>query len=76
MCDMVDTYTLRSARVSCVAAIKAKNYREKCKRGYEGQIEGPYLGGKQQRKRGHSQINDQPHSQVGVEKAPNSTKEE
>ena len=41
MCEMVDTSTSRSARVSYAAAIKKKNDREKRKIGYEVQIEGP-----------------------------------
>ena len=41
MCEMVDPYTSRSARVACVVAIKKKNDKENHRRGYEGQIEGP-----------------------------------
>ena len=41
MCEMVDPSTSRYARVARVADI-IKNYREKRKRGYEVQIEGPY----------------------------------
>ena len=50
--------------------------RKNRKKGYEDQIEGPYPSEKVQRKIGHIQGNDQPHSQVGVTEAPNNTKEE
>ena len=43
-----------------------KNDRENRKRGYEGQIEEPYLVENLQRTGGHIQRNEQIHSQVGV----------
>ena len=45
ICEMDNPYNSRSARVAYAAAIKAKIDRENRKRGYEGQIEEPYLGG-------------------------------
>ena len=42
ICEMADPYTSKSAQVAFEAAIKTKIDREECKRGYEGQIEGPY----------------------------------
>ena len=44
--EMADPSTSRSTRVACVSAIKTKIDRENRKRGYEGQIEGPYLSEK------------------------------
>ena len=41
--EMVDTSISRSARVAYESVIKTKNDRENRKRGYEGQIEEPYL---------------------------------
>ena len=70
MCEMVDPYTSRSAKMACAATMQTKNYREIHKRGYEGQIEDPYPGEKMQRTRGPVQINEQIHIQVGVEEAP------
>ena len=67
---MIDPSTSRSARVACAAAIKTKNYREKRRRGYEGQIEDPYLVENFQRKRGPIKMNDQINIKVGVEEAP------
>ena len=55
---------------------KNKNDMENRQRGYEGQIEGSHVGEKIERTRGHTQSNDQPHSQVGVAEATNNTKEE
>ena len=54
---------------------KNKNVWENRKRGYEGQIEDPYLVEKLQRKRGPIQSNDQIHSQVVVAEAPNKMQE-
>ena len=42
MFEIVDSSTSRSSQVACAAAIK-KNYRENRNRGYEFQIEEPYL---------------------------------
>ena len=58
------------------SSYKTKNDRENRRRGYEVQIEDPYLGVNMQRTRGNIQSNDQTHSQVGVEEAPNNTKQE
>ena len=69
MCEMVDPYTPRSAKMACAAAMKTKNEREIHKRGYEFQIEDPYPGKKLQRTIGPVQINEQIHIQVGVEDA-------
>ena len=73
MCEIVDPSTSRSAQVACVTAIK--NERGNRKKGYEGQIEGPYPVGKLQRIVGYIQINDQIHSQVIMEEAPNKKQE-
>ena len=66
MCEMVDPSTSTPAQVACAAAIKTEKGRENCKKGYEGQIEGSYLGDKMKSTIGRIQSNDQPHSQVGV----------
>ena len=73
MYEMVDTYKSRSSRVACASAKGIKNDREKYKRGYEGQIKGPYPVEKMQMTRGHIQINDQLPSQVSEEEAPKKT---
>ena len=57
MCEMVDTSTSRSARVAYAAAIKTKNDTENRKRGYEVQIEGPYMVEKLQKTRGNIKNN-------------------
>ena len=75
MCEMVDPSTPRSVLVACTAAIKTKNNKENRKRGYEGQIEEPYLVEKFQKKIGPIKRNEQINSQVGVEEAPNKTHE-
>ena len=74
MCEMVDTYTSRSTRVACAEPIKAKNDRENLNRGYEVQIEGPYLVEKLQSTRGHIQISGQPRTQAIVAEASNKNK--
>ena len=74
MSTMVDPYTLRSAWVACVAAIK-KNDRENRKRGYEVQIEEP-IQLKFQRTRGTIKRNDQISIKLGVLEAPNKMQEE
>ena len=76
ICELADPSTSRSAHLSCAAAIKTNIDRENRKRGYEGQIEGPYLSGEIQSKRGHIQSNNQNYIHVGVAEAPNNTKEE
>ena len=75
MCEMVDTYTSRSAQVACATVIKTKNDNYNRNQGYDIQIEGPYLVEKLQRTRGHTQSNYQPHSHVRVVEEPNNTKE-
>ena len=44
MCEMVDPYNSRSAWVVCESDTRTKNDREIRKIGYEGLIEGSYLG--------------------------------
>ena len=44
MCEMVDPSTSSSALVACASAMQTKNDRENRRIGYEGQIEGSYLG--------------------------------
>ena len=53
-----------------MSCIYEENESENCKRGYEIQIEEPYLGEKLQRTRGLVQHNEQIHIQVRVVKAP------
>ena len=48
ICETVDPSTSRSAGVSCTAYIEIKNDRENHTRGYEREIEGPYLVEKRQ----------------------------
>ena len=73
MCEFFDPYTSRSSIVVCLAAIKNKHDRENYNRGYEGQIEGSYLGEKLLRARGPTQSSDQIHSQVRMVEAPKKT---
>ena len=62
--------------MACAAAIKTKNDRENLNRGYEGQIEGSYLGEKLQMSRGPTQSSYQMHSQVSMSETPKKTQEE
>ena len=61
--------------MACTAAIK-KNYRENCKRVYEGQIESSYPSEKCRRARGPTQSSDQICEKVIVAEAAKTTQEE
>ena len=75
MCEIVDPYTPRPARVACASDIKTKYYRENCKRCYEVQIEESYMGRKFQRAKEHAQSGEKNHVQVSVSEVPKKTQE-
>ena len=62
LCEIVGPSTSMSTQVTCAAGIKTKKDTENCKRGYEGQIEYPYLAGKLQRAIGPIKSNDKSNS--------------
>ena len=71
MCEIVEPSTTRIARGACEGVTKTNHDIKNRKKGYEGQVQGYYLGEILQKARGHDHNTEQIYGQVIIVEAPN-----